>query len=108
MDSERRIFDRFPARFPVKFKDSRGEFGQDVFLRDASANGANIVTKDRMFFNDRVDLEVELPDGNAPLVLSGRIVWSKPTNTSMWDAGLQFDDVNFMKIHRIFKYSLTS
>ena len=108
MVDERRIYDRFPARFPAKFKDSRGDFGQDVFLRDASAEGANIVTKDRMFFNDRVDLEIELPDGNQPLVLSGRVKWSKPANTSMWDIGLQFDEVNFMRIHRLFKLSLAS
>ena len=104
--TERRTFDRFSARFPAKFKDTRGDFGQDVFLRDASATGVNIVTKDRMFFNDHVDLEVELPDGQQPLVLSGRVMWSKPTNAFMWDIGLQFDQVNFMKMHRIFKYSL--
>ncbi len=108
MDSERRIFDRFPARFPAKFKDTRGDFGSDVFLRDASAAGANIITKDRMFFNDRIDLEVELPDGYEPLTLSGRVMWSKPTNTTMWDIGLQFDEVNFMKMHRLFKFSLAS
>ena len=108
MNDERRIFDRFPARFPAKFKDTRGDFGSDVFLRDASANGANLVTKDRMFFNDHVDLEIELPDGNGPLVLSGRVMWSKPTNTAMWDIGMQFDDVNFMKIHRLFKFSLAA
>ena len=34
MDNERRIFDRFQSRFPTKFKDSRGDFGNDVFLRD--------------------------------------------------------------------------
>ena len=108
MDNERRIFDRFPARFPAKFKDTRGDFGRDVFLRDASADGANLVTKDRMFFNDRVDLEIELPDGNGSLMLSGRVMWSRPTNTSMWDIGMQFDSVNFMKIHRLFKFSLAS
>lgn len=105
MDNERRIYDRFSARFPAKFKDTRGDFGRDVFLRDASASGANIVTRERMFFNDLVSLEIELPDGQAPLVLSGRVVWSKPTSTAMWDIGLQFNEVNFMKMHRIFKYS---
>ena len=108
MDNERRTYDRFPARFPAKFKDTRSDFGSDVFLRDASAAGVNIVTKERMFFNDHVDLEVELPDGNAPLVLSGRVMWSKPINVSSWDIGLQFDEVNFMKIHRLFKLTLVS
>ena len=76
MDNERRTFDRFQARFPTKFKDTRGDFGNDVFLRDASANGVNILTKDSLFLNDRIALEVELPDGNDPLVLSGRVMWT--------------------------------
>ena len=104
MDQERRIFDRFPARFPVKFKDSRGDYGQDVFLRDASASGANIITHERMYLNDTVALEVELPDGTSPLVLNGRVMWSKPSNASMWDVGLQFDEVKLMKIQRLFKF----
>ena len=105
MVSERRIFDRFSARFPAKFKDARGDYGQDVFLRDASASGANLITRERALLNDRIALEVELPDGNTPLVLNGRVVWSKPANSSMWDIGLQFDDVKLMKMHRLFKFS---
>src|SRR5665213_1896250 len=103
MDNKRRIFDRFEARFPAKFKDTRGDYGNDVFLRDASANGINILTKDRLFFNDHIALEVELPDGNDPLVLNGRVMWSKPINdSSMWNIGLQFDEVDPMKMQRIF------
>ncbi len=106
MDTERRMFDRFSARFPAKFKDTRGDFGRDVFLRDASASGAQIITRDRLFYNDRIALEVELPDGISPMVLSGRVVWSKPASTNMWEIGLHFDDVNFMKIQRLFKFTL--
>ena len=108
MDIERRIFDRFQARFPTKFKDTRGDFGNDVFLRDASANGVNILTKDSLFLNDRIALEVELPDGNDPLVLRGRVMWSKPANeSSLWDTGMEFDEIDFMKMQRIFKYNHT-
>ena len=109
MDNERRIFDRFQAHFPTKFKDARGDFGNDVFLRDASANGVNILTKERLLFNDSISLEVELPDGNDPLLLSGRVMWSKPAaGSSMWDIGLQFDKVALMKMQRLYKYNLTS
>ena len=106
MENERRIFDRFQSRFPTKFKDSRVDFGNDVFLRDTSANGVNILTKDRLFINDQIALEVELPDGNDPLVLRGRVMWSKPTNeSSMWDNGLEFEEVDLLKMQRILKYN---
>ena len=100
---ERRIFERFSARFPVKFKDSRENFGSDVFLRDASAQGVRILTKERFFLDDQVSLEVELPDGGEPMVLSGRVVWVKLLNLSLWDTGVQFKQVNLFRMQRLFK-----
>jgi Tfp pilus assembly protein PilZ len=100
---ERRIFERFSARFPVKFKDAREDYGTDVFLRDASAQGIRILTKDRFFLEDQLSLEVELPDGGEPMVLNGHVVWVKLLNLSLWDIGVQFSQVNFIKMQRLFK-----
>ena len=107
-NNERRVYERFPARFPAKFKDARGDFGQDVFLRDASASGINILTKDRLFFNDNIAIEIELPNSHTPMVLNGKIVWSKPANSHAWESGMQFEEVNFMKLQRLFKSTLAS
>ena len=104
--SERRLFERFSARFPTKFKDSRNEYGTDVFLRDASASGAHILSSERMFLDDPVALEVEVPDGGSPMVLNARVAWVKYANAAMWDIGLQFPRVNFMHIQRLFKFTL--
>ncbi len=100
---ERRIFERFSARFPTKFKDARDDYGTEVFLRDASAQGIRIVTKERFFLDDQLALEVELPDGGEPMVLSGHVVWVKFLNLSLWDIGVQFSEVNFLKMQRLFK-----
>lgn len=106
--AERRLYERFPARFPAKFKDARADFGQEVVLRDASASGINILTRERMFFNDKIAIEIELPDNESPLVLNGRIVWSKPANASAWESGMQFEQVNFMKMQRLYKSAASS
>ena len=100
---ERRVFERFSARFPVKFKDAREDYGTDVFLRDASAEGLRILTKERFFLDDQISLEVELPDGKEPMILSGRVVWVKLINMSLWDTGVQFQQVNFLRMQRLFK-----
>ncbi len=105
---ERRIFERFSARFPVKFKDAREDYGTEVFLRDASAQGMRILTKERFFLDDQLSLEVELPDGGEPMVLSGRVVWAKFLNLSLWDLGVQFTKVNFLKMQRLFKLAEAS
>jgi hypothetical protein len=100
---ERRTFERFSARFPVKFKDAREDYGTDVFLRDASAEGVRILSKERFFLDDQLALEVELPDGGEPMVLSGRVKWVKLLNLSLWDIGIQFPQVNLLKMQRLFK-----
>ena len=104
-DQERRIFERFSARFPVKFKDTREDYGTDVFLRDASAQGVRIMSKERLFKDDQVALEVALPDGGNPMILNGRVVWTKLSNLSMWDAGVEFTQINFLKMQRLFKFT---
>jgi hypothetical protein len=100
---DRRVFERFSARFPAKFKDSRDDYGNDVLLRDASASGARILSKERFFLDDQLALEVELPDGGEPMILNGRVVRVKFQDLSFWDIGLQFPQVNFLKMQRLFK-----
>jgi hypothetical protein len=106
MTEERRLFDRFSARFPTKFKDSRSDYGTDVFLRDASASGVRILSIERMYLDDPVAIEVEVPDGGSPMVLSGKVAWVRPSNAAMWDIGLQFPKVNLMQMQRLFKFTL--
>ncbi len=105
VDDERRIFERFSARLPTKFKDSRDEFGTDVFLRDASASGMHILTSEHMHLDDPVTLEVEIPDGGRPMVLRGRVMWSRPVNAVMWEVGLKFPEINFIKMSRLLKFA---
>ncbi len=108
MNSERRLFERFSTRFPARFKDFRNDYGIEVFLQDASASGIRITTKDRMFLDDPVSIEVQVPDGGSPLELSGRVAWSKPVSANMWDVGLNFPKINLLKMSRLMKYSLST
>jgi hypothetical protein len=100
---ERRVFQRFPARFPAKFKDSRDDFGTRVALRNASAEGAHIISRDRLYLHDRVSLEVELPDGHAPMVLKGEVVWAHPEPADCWDAGIRFHAVDLVHMSRMYR-----
>ena len=106
MDQERRIFARFSTRFPTRFKDFRADYGVEVFLRDASASGIRISTRERMFLDDPVSIEVQMPDGGSPLILTGRVAWSKPASANMWDVGVNFPKINLLKMSRLMKYSL--
>lgn len=103
-ETDHRLFERFTARFPAKFKDTRQDFGTNVFLRDASATGLRLSSKDRLFVNDHLSLEIELPDGKAPLVLTGEVRWSKPLQ-NMWESGVSFHRVSLMQMQRLFHFA---
>lgn len=102
---ERRMFERFSAKFPTKFKDTSDDFGVDVFMRDFSASGARLHTCERFFIDDMLSVELELPDGHDPLHLNGRVKWIKPQSQSLWDVGIEFHKVHLMKLHRLVKYA---
>ena len=102
---DRRLFDRFEARFPVKFQEANDDFGEDVFLRDASADGLRLATSRRLPLNERVDLLVSLPDGQAPLDLHGRIIWANETDSRKWEIGLRLDETRLMRMHRLYKFT---
>lgn len=101
---ENRLFERFSARFPVKFRHTRSDYGSDVFLRDASARGVRISTREKVFLNDSVSLEVKIPDGSEPVTLNGRVVWMHAKSPTLWDAGVELHQINLMEMQRIFKY----
>jgi len=100
---ERRLFERFGARFPAKFEHSANDFGTDVFLRDASAKGIKFLTKERLYLHDIVSLEIELPDGHEPMILNGRVIRIHPVQNDLWEVGVEFHKVHLMKVHRMYK-----
>ena len=103
---DRRRFGRFLARFPVKFKDSRNGYGTDVFLRDISAQGAKLITRQKMFLHDSAVLQVKLPDGYEGLSLKGEVIWSKSENKRVFDIGLKFHQLDLLNLQRLFQFCI--
>ena len=100
---DRRIYERLSARYPVKIKDSRNDYGTDFFLSDFSAGGLKLVSKEKLYLHDFLSLLIKLPDGQEPITLNGEVVWSKSMNPQNWDIGLQFHKVEYLKLYRFLK-----
>ena len=103
LTKEKRLFERFEARFPAKLKDSREEFGEKVYLRNACAQGAQLALKDHVYVNDALTLEVQVPKANYPVTLRGKVVWAKRELSNYWDVGLKFHQVSFMQLSKIYE-----
>jgi len=101
---DRRLFERFPSRFPVKYEYEDKDYGASVYLRDASAGGFKLTSRQRLFLDDGVSLEIKLPDASRPLRLNGRVVWIRLSGPDLWDAGVAFHKVDFMRIQRMYKF----
>lgn len=99
-----RLFERFLARFPAKFKDTRDDYGQNVYLRDASAEGVRITTKERLYLNDNVAVEVDIPDGMGPMNIRGEVKWIKLRDESLWDVGIKLHRMKMLHMSRLYKF----
>ncbi len=103
---DRRLFKRFAAKFPAKFKDERDDFGENLYLRNASAFGAQLATRTRLFLHDKISLEVKLPDNQSPMDMRGEVVWIRKSSENFWDVGVKFHKVQLMPVSRLYKFSL--
>jgi hypothetical protein len=104
--SERRIFERMPARFPTRFRDSSPDFGVDVFLKDVSASGAHITTKEQLYLGDIISLEILLPDGLDPILLNGRVCWIRQIAPRVFEAGIIFHKIDLIRLHRLIRFAM--
>lgn len=102
---DRRTFERFIARFPVRFRDSQKNYGTNVSLRNASAFGIKITTKEQLFVNDSVTLELELPDCKRPMILKGQVVWvASDDGSGMHDVGIKFHTIDLVHMSRLYQF----
>ncbi len=105
---DRRLFERFDVRFPTRFRDTSIDYGTDVFIQDCSGTGVRITTRQRMFIDDVVSLEVKMPDGLDPVALNGRVRWVHQVTGEVWEVGVEFHRVDFMRMHRLVHYALAA
>ena len=103
-----RVFDRFKASYPARFKDSSSDDNTDVYLEDVSAEGMRLSSTKRINLSDKISVVVDLPDGHDPIILDGEVVWTQDREPQRCDVGVKFDKVNLMKTQRIYSLSQIS
>ena len=104
-EKDLRVFERFSAKWPTKFKDSPADYGTEVEMKDCSASGARLFTNERFLVDDNISIDVKAPDGCPPLQFSGRVCWSKNRGGALWDVGMEFHKIELMKMHRLVKFA---
>ncbi len=104
---DNRIYERFKVHLPVEFTGALDEPGTRMFLEDISAQGARLLSTERFHLQDYVSLEVPLSPETNPVALHGKVVWMKAVEpNALWNVGLDFEGVHFVKLHRLYQFSL--
>ncbi len=105
---DRRIFERMNISSPIRVRreDKNGQQKvQEGKLCDISAQGARLYFKEQPFLNESVSLEIDLPDGQGPLIVKGSIIWMEKTDADAHEAGFLFDAVRLMNMHRLLRFA---
>jgi hypothetical protein len=99
---ERRMFERFNIEIPVKFRslDDKKIEGKGKIINISAGGGGMIVTIKYLLPGTPLEMQILIPDDNAPLNANAKVIWLKAMEPTLFLAGVQFDKVDFMGIAR--------
>ena len=98
---ERRMFQRFNIEIPVKFRSlSNNIEGSGKIINISAGGGGMIVTIKYLLPGTPLEMQILIPDNNAPLNANAKVIWLKAMEPTLFLAGVQFDKVDFMGIAR--------
>jgi len=102
---DRRIFERFQSRLPVRFIDLKGNregAGQTV---DISAKGIGFMAKDDLRLRTPLEMWLEIPDKGEPFYTRGEVAWSKMIAPNEFNIGVNLERADLMGMSRVLRAS---
>jgi hypothetical protein len=100
---DRRIFERFGARLPLRFLNlNNGKEGL-AETRDINAKGIGLLTTEQLATRTPLEIWVEVPNGGSPLYSRGEVAWSKPVNAQEYWAGINLNEADLMGVARVLR-----
>lgn len=101
--ADRRVFERFAAKFPVKFLIPHTNQEGLAQTQDVSAKGLGLVTKEELPVNASLELWLETPDRGESLYTRGEVVWSKCLEINRCQAGIKLEEADLMGFSRFLR-----
>ncbi len=106
---ERRSFVRLNLLSDVIYTKSPKE-ERLTFTKNISKGGICIIAYEELKKSELLDLEIYLPDDNAPINAKGKVAWSKEfiigdkARGKRFDVGVEFVEINDSDLNKIDKY----
>ena len=101
---EKRRYMRFNILMDALFK--RNEERKNLKINNFSREGVGIISDEYIDAGEDVELELEIPGDNIPVVINGEISWTNdtPTDQGKHMSGVKFKDIENSDRTRILHY----
>ena len=100
---DRRIFERIPTKFPLRFLDLNSNKEQEAEVEDISAKGVGFVASERLEPLSTLEMWLRIPDRGEPLYTRGEVAWSKMIEPFKYRIGVNLEKADLMGFSRIMR-----
>ncbi len=100
---DRRIFQRFNIRFPIKLLDLNTGKEINAETGDVSAKGLGVWSRETLSPRTPLEAWLKIPDRGEPLYTRGNVVWSKPEGKGEYHLGIDLERADLMGLSRILR-----
>ncbi len=97
---DRRIFERFAVKFPLRFMRVGSENTAEALTYDISAKGIGLVFKEELEQDADLEIWLDIPDQVGALYARGRVVWVGSASSDGYRAGINLEKADLMGVSR--------
>jgi len=97
---DRRVFERFAVKLPVRFVKSGSEVQEEALTYNISAKGVGMTVKEEISQDSDLEIWLDIPDQAGPLYARGKVAWVKEDEANEYKAGINFEKADLMGVSR--------
>ncbi len=105
---DRRVFERFDAKFPLRFLVTASGKELQAESADISAKGIGLLSRENLQPTADLELWLDLPDRGEPLYARGKVAWSQSAGNSLFRSGINLERADFMGLGRALRILKTA
>ena len=103
--NDRRIFERIPVSFPMKYWDVQANRIGEARIADVSANGVGFNSSENLTPGVKLGMWLEIPDKGEHLYTQGEVAWSRPMAGDSYRIGVELARPELMGVGRVLRLS---
>jgi hypothetical protein len=102
-NQDRRIFDRFTAKFPLRLINLRENKESEALSDDVSAKGIGFTATQQVQLRTPLEMWLKIPDKGEPLYTRGEVVWSMMVEPNKYRIGVNLERADLMGLSRVLR-----